>query len=408
MAKDYSIVGIDLGSAKTCVLICQPGEEGRLEAAGLGVTESRGWRKGVIVNLDACVLSLKKAVETAESAAGFSIDSAFVGLGGPHVRGINSRGALNLARTPGSPREVGRDDIAQVVQNAQNMTLPPDRERLSVEQQEYLLDSQDGIRNPVGMTGSRLEVNVHVVTASAAAYQTVITALNLAGVKVPDGGVVFEPLAAGLACLTPDERELGVALVDIGSGSSELAVYTHGAVRHTGVIPIGGDHFTNDIAVGLRTPIPDAEKMKRGWTDRDAVQAYDNTLEVASVGDRPSRPVSTSMLAEIIEPRACELLELIQAELARPRLDKQLGAGLVLVGGGAKLGGLATWAEQILSLPVRIGQPRGLGKMGGTLPDPAFATLVGLIAYGNRLRQLRETEEKGWTGKIWGALRGKA
>lgn len=405
MPRDYYIVGVDIGSTKTCVLVCQPGESGRLEAAGLGVAESKGWRKGVIVNLDATVASLKKAVEAAESASGLAVDSAYVGVGGPHIRGVNSRGALGLGKLMGHTREVSREDITRVIQTAQGITLPPDRERIYVEQQEYLLDSQNGIRNPVGMVGSRLEVNVHLITAATAAHQTVITACNRAGIEVLD--TVFEPLAGALACLGADERELGVGLVDIGGGSTEMIIYHAGTVRHSAVVPIGGDHFTNDIAVGLRTPIPDAEKMKRSWGEPDSNKPLDGMIEVASVGERPAREVSYAMLAEIIEPRAAELFELLQEELNRSGFDKQLGAGVVLVGGGAKLGGLAQMAEQILGIPVRIGEPRGLAKMGDILPGPAFAAVIGLIAYGNRLHLLEDTQEKGWTGKLWGVLRGK-
>lgn len=402
------MVGLDMGSHKTCALVCRPGEEGKLEAAGLGVAESKGWRKGLIVNLDACVLAIKKAVEAAEAAAGVPVDSAYVGVGGPHVIGVNSRGGLNLGKTPSGTREVSREDVSNVIQTAQSVKLPPDRERFYVEQQEYLLDSQDGISNPVGMVGKRLEVNVHLITASATAYQNVITAVNLAGIKVPDSGVVFEPLASALACLTPDDRELGVALVDIGAGSTDLIVYHQRAVRHTAAIPVGGDHFTNDIAVGLRTPIPEAEKMKRAWGERDPSKPAGAVLEVPSVGERPTRDVNYTMLNDILEPRAVELLELIQAELERSGYAKQLGAGVMLAGGGAKLGGLAALAEQTLGLPVRIAEPKGLGKMTDTLRDPAYATVVGLIAYGNRLRLLRESQEKSWTGKLWGALRGKS
>jgi cell division protein FtsA len=405
LARDYYIVGLDIGSTKTCALVCKPGESGRLEAAGLGVAESKGWRKGVIVNLDATVGSIKKAVEAAESASGLAVDSAYVGVGGAHIRGVNSRGGLNLGKAMGHTREVNREDISRVIQTAQGITLPPDRERIYVEQQEYLLDSQNGIRNPVGMVGSRLEVNVHLITAATAAHQTVITACNRAGIEVLD--TVFEPLAGSLACLGADARELGVALVDIGGGSSDLIVYHAGTVRHSGVVPIGGDHFTNDIAVGLRTPIPDAEKMKRSWAERDPTKPLETMIEVASVGDRPSREISYAMLSEIIEPRASELIELVQEELARSGCDKQLGAGVVLVGGGAKLGGLAPLAEQILEIPVRVGEPRGLAKMGDILPGPAFATVIGLIAYGNRLHLLEDTQEKGWTGKLWGVLRGR-
>lgn len=403
--KDYSVVGLDVGSTKTVALVCVSGDSGKLELGGLGVAESKGWRKGVIVNMDAAVLALKKAVEAAESEAGVPIDSAFVGVGGPHVKGVNSRGGLNLGKTPGATREVTREDVTAVVQTAQSMSLPPDRERVYVEQQEYLLDNQDGIRNPVGMVGARLEVNVHLITASTAVHKNIITLVNQAGIKVQD--TVFEPLASALACLTPDERELGVALADIGGGSTDLIVYAHGTVRHTAAIPVGGEHFTNDIAVGLRTPIPEAEKIKRAWGERDLSKGSDGVLEAASVGDRPTRAISYAMLNEIIEPRAAELIELIQDELARAGFGEQLRAGIVLVGGGAKLGGLAALAEQTLGMPVRLGAPKGLEKMGDVLPDPAYTTVVGLIAYGNRLRIIRDMEQKGWAGRLWSAFRGK-
>jgi cell division protein FtsA len=399
--KDRYIVGLDLGSNKTCALVCQPGEEGKLEVAGVGVAESRGWRKGVIVNLDLTVLAIKKAVEAAEIAAGVPVDSAYVGVAGAHIKGVNSRGAITLGS-----REVTREDIRKVIQTAQGITLPPDRELLHVLPQQFLLDAQDGIRDPLGMQGGRLEVNVHLVTASTTATQNVITAVNRAGIVVLD--TVFETLAAADACLTADERELGVALVDIGGGSTDVLVYYQGTVRHTAVIPVGGEHFTNDIAVGLRTPIPEAEKMKRAWGERGPDQPAGAALEVPSVGERPARMVNYATLSEIIEPRAVELLELLQAELARAGFEHQRGAGVVLTGGGAKLGGLAALAEQVWELPVRVGLPMGLRKMGEILPDPAFTTVVGLVAYGNRMRLLRDAREKGLLRRFWGALRGKA
>ncbi|HLY62212.1 MAG TPA: cell division protein FtsA [Terriglobia bacterium] len=405
--KEYHVVGLDVGSHKTCALVCQPGDDGKLQPCGVGTAESKGWRKGLIVNLDACVLAIKKAVEAAEAAAGISIDSAYVGIGGAHIKGVNSRGGLNLGKSQGGTREVTREDVSKVIQTAQSMTLPPDRERFYVEQQEYFLDSQNGIHNPVGMVGSRLEVNVHLITASATAYQNIVTAVNLAGIKVPDSGIVFEPLAGALACLTPDERELGVALVDIGGGSTDLIVYHQRTVRHTAVIPVGGDHFTNDIAVGLRTPIPEAEKMKCAWGERDSSKSSDNMLEVPSVGERPTRDVNYTMLSDILVPRATEMLELIRDEIEHSGFANQLGAGIVLVGGGAKLGGLVSLAEQTFELPVRVGEPKGLGKMTDALSDPASATVVGLIAYGNWMRLRRESQEKSWTGKLWGAFRGK-
>jgi cell division protein FtsA len=404
--KDRYIVGLDLGSTKICALVCQPGEAGKLQVAGWGVAESRGWRKGVIVNLDLTVLAVKKAVEAAEAAAGVPVDSAYVGVAGTHIKGVNSRGAITLERAAGSHREVTREDIRKVIQTAQGIKLPQDRELLHVLAQEFLLDSQDGIRDPIGMVGGRLEVNVHLVTASATASQNVVTAVNRAGIVVLD--TVFEPFASAEACLTADERELGVALVDIGGGSTDLVVYRQGTVRHTAVIPVGGEHFTNDIAVGLRTPIPEAERMKKAWGERDPEKPADALLEVPSVGERPARVVSYATLTEIIEPRAVELMELIQAELGRSGCDTQLGAGAVLTGGAAKLGGLAVLAEQMLGLPVRLGIPSRLGNMGEVLPDPAYATVVGLIAYGHRLRLLRDVQDSGWLGKLWKTMRGKA
>jgi cell division protein FtsA len=402
--KDRYIFGLDLGTSKTCALACQRASEGKLEVAGLGVAESRGWRKGVIVNLDSVVMAIKKAVEVAESEAKVSFEWAYVGVGGAHIKGMNSRGALALG--PQS-REVTLEDKVRAFQNAKSVSLPEDRELIDALRQEYLLDSQNDIRDPLGMSGKTLEVNVHLITASTTAWQNIVTAANRSGIKVPDSGTVFEPLAASWSCLTEDERELGVALVDIGGGSSELIVFFEGAVRHSAVIPIGGEHFSNDIAVGLRTPIPEAEKMKRLWGERDPVQSGDPVIEVPSVGERPSRVVSYSMLSSIIEPRACELIEMLHAELGRAGLLKQLGAGIVLTGGGAKLGGLTTMAEQALGRPVRLGLPTGLENMGEVLPDPAFAAVVGLVTYGHRMQLMRDSNDKGLMGKLWGALRGK-
>jgi cell division protein FtsA len=404
--KGHTIVGLDLGSVKTCALVCKPNEEGKLEVAGLGVAESKGWRKGLIVNLDLAGLAVKKALEAAEAAAGVSVDSAYVGVAGAHIKGVNSRGAITLGKTPTAAREVEREDVRRVIRTAQGITLPEDRQLLHVLPQKFLLDSHDGIRDPVGMVGARLEVDVHLVTASTSASQNVVMAVNRAGVVVQD--TVFEPLASGEACLTADERELGVAVVDIGGGSTDLIVYHAGVARHSAVIPVGGEHFTNDIAVGLRTPIPEAEKMKKAWGERDLAKPLDTLLEVPSVGDRPSRVVSYAMLSEVIEPRAAELMELIRAEIGRSGCEKQLGAGVVLTGGGAKLGGLAGLAEQTLGMPVRAGVPFGLERMGEVLPDPAFATAVGLVVHGNRWRLLRDSRAStGWVGKLWESLRGK-
>ena len=402
--SDRYIFGLDLGTSKTCALVCERVTEGRLEVAGLGVAESRGWRKGIIVNLDSVVLSIKKAVEAAEAEAKVSFESAFVSVGGAHLKGMNSRGVISLGPTA---REVTLDDKVRAFHSAKSISIPEGREIIDALRQEYLLDSQNDIRDPIGMTGKTLEVNVHLITAATMAWQNIVTAVNRSGIKVPPSGTVFEAMASSWACLTEDERELGVGLLDIGGGSSELIVHFEGAVRHTGVIPIGGEHFTNDIAVGLRTPIPEAEKMKRLWGERDPMQSGDPVIEVKSVGERPSRVATYSMLSEIIEPRAAELVELLHAELGRAGCLKQMGSGLVITGGGSGLGGLVVLAEQTLGVPVRIGTPQALERMGDVLPDPAFAAVVGLVIYGNRLQLMREPSEKGIVGKLWGALRGK-
>ena len=401
--KSNLIVGLDLGSVKTAALACRPNEEGKLELAGLGVAESKGWRKGLIVNLDLTALAVKKALEGAETAAGASIGSAYVGVAGSHIKGVNSRSAITLGKSAKATREVQRDDMRRVIETAQGITLPEDRQLLQVLPQKFLLDAQDGIRDPVGMVGGRLEVNVHLVTASLSASQNVVTAANRAGVEVL--GTVFEPLASAAACLTADERELGVALVDIGGGTTDLVVYHGGVVRHSAVIPVGGEHFTNDIAVGLRTPIPEAEKMKRAWGERDPSKPADTLVEVPSVGERPSRVASYAILSEIIEPRASELVELIRVEIGRSGCEKQLGAGVVLTGGAAKLGGLAALAESLFAMPVRVATPTGLEAMGETLPDPAFSTVVGLVIHGYRVRLLQDAKEpSGFLGKLWNKL----
>lgn len=403
MARNLNIIaGLDLGSHKTCALICRPIEGARLEVLGLGSAESKGWRKGVIVNLEAAGLAVKKAVEDAEAAAEVPIESAYVGVSGPHVKGLNSHGAISLGN---QRREVTREDVERVIDKAKRISLPQDRELLDVQLQQYTLDTQNGIFDPLGMMGIRLEVDVHLITVSSIAFENVVRTVNSQGVRVPDSYAVFEPLAAAQACLTAEERELGVALLDIGAGSTGLVVYRQRAVQHVAVIPVGGDHFTNDIAVGLRTPVPEAEKMKRAWGERPADPQA--TIEIPSVGERPSSLVTYSMLTEIVEPRALELLELAQEDLARSGLDKQIARGLVLSGGGSKLGGLVAMAEQTFGLPVRTGAPTGLEKMEENLADPALATVAGLVIHGNRQRLARGPQERGWTDRLWGMLAGK-
>jgi cell division protein FtsA len=380
--NDRHIVGLDIGSAKTCVLIAEF-EDDRLKFLSLGAAESKGLRRGVIVNLEATVSSIRRAVEEAETAAGVPVESALLGVAGGHIRGVNSRGGISLGNRP---RDIEREDVRRAIDAARNINLPEDREVLHVLPHEFLVDAQSGIRDPIGMIGQRLEANVHVVTASTAASQNLVTAVNRAGVLVSD--TVLEPLASAEACLTQDERELGCCLIDIGGGTADLIVYGGGVVRHSAAIPIGGDHFTNDLAVGLRTPTSEAEKIKRqnacAWRE---LLREDAAIEIASVGDRPPRTVYSRMLTEILEPRALEMLALIRDDLQRAGLDSQIPAGFVLSGGAACLNGLLELAEHEFSLPVRVAEPRGLGELPGEVTRPEYATVVGLVLYGAKARR---------------------
>ena len=380
--KDRYLVALDIGSTKTCVLIADI-EEGNPKFLAMGAAESKGSRKGLIVNLDGAVTSIRRALEEAENVAGVPVESAIVGVAGSHIRGINSRGGIVLASRP---RDIEREDVRQAIDAARAVSLPEDREVLHVLPQEFLLDRQDGIRDPMGMVGQRLEVNVHIVTASATATQNIVTAVNHAGVVVTD--TALESLASVEAALMQDERELGCALLDIGGGTMELIVFSGGVVRHVAALPVGGDHFTNDLAVGLRTPIPEAEKIKRqyGCAWRELLNE-DRPIEIASVGDRPPRTVFSRMLHEIIEPRALELLTLVLDELKRAGLHALIPAGLVLSGGGSRLTGFVEMAERVFELPVRIAAPRGLEGMPEELSRPEYATAVGLLLYGAQSRR---------------------
>ena len=356
--KDKYLVGLDIGSTKTCVLIAELDGD-LLKFLALGAAESKGLRKGLIVNLDATVSSIRRAVEEAESVANVPVEEALIGVAGGHVRGVNSRGGITLGHRP---RDIEREDVRRAVDAARNITLPEDREVLHVLPHEFIVDAQDGIRDAIGMVGQRLEVNVHLVTSSVAATQNLVTAANKAGILIND--TVLEPLASAEACLTQDERDLGCCLLDIGGGTTELIVFGGGVVRHSSAVAVGGDHFTNDLAVGLRTPIPEAERIKR----RHGTAA-------------------SAFLTDIIEPRALELLSLIREDLRRSGLDAHIPAGFVLAGGGARLHGLAELAEHTFHLPVRIAEPKGVIDLPEQVAQPEYATAVGLVLCGARARR---------------------
>ncbi len=396
MPKDQHnlLTAIDVGSAKTCALVAEFTDSGP-RYRGHGVCESRGSRKGVIVDLEKAVVSVQKAVEEAEQSAGVAVERAMVGVAGAHVRGVNSRGGINLGRS----REITRDDIRSAVERARSITLPADREILHLLPQEFILDEQGSIRDPAGMLGAKLEVQVHVVTAASTATQNIITALNRAGIHVDD--TIFEPLAAADCCLKGDERELGVCLCDVGAGSTDILVFHEGAVVHSGVVPIGGDHFTSDVAVGLRTPLSDAEKIKKLFGCAVVTKVPEqNEIEVPAVGDRPSRLMQQRFLAEIIEPRARELFEMLRDNLRHAGVLELCVAGTVLTGGGARLNGILEIAEDVLRRPARFAQPQPISKMPSQLAEPEFACAVGMIIYGNRARLARGTQEQSLTSKL--------
>ncbi len=348
------------------------------------------------MDLEKAVSSVQKAVADAENLIGSPIERAMAGVAGSHIRGVNSQGGITLGSRA---REVTRDDVRQSADKARSIALPPDRDVLHLLVQDFLVDEQDGIRDPLGMIGSKLEVRVHVVTAAASATQNVITALNRAGIQVDDK--IFEALASADAVLRPDERELGVCLCDIGAGSTDIVVFHDGVVAHTGVVPIGGDHFTNDVAVGLRTPLADAEKIKRQFGHAVVTRIPENNeIEVPSVGDRPPRLMQQRLLGEILEPRARELFEMLRDHLRQGGGLELCNAGMVLTGGGARLQGMCEIAESVLHKPARVGVNQTLSKMPAALADPEFASVTGMIFYGYRARQSHGQPEHGFGAKL--------
>jgi cell division protein FtsA len=393
--KDKYLVGLDIGSTKTCVLIAELADE-QVKFLALGAAESKGLRKGAIVNLDSTVSSIRRSVEEAEGVSGIPVESALIGVAGSHVRGLNSRAGVTLGNRA---RDIEREDVRHAIDAARNINLPDDREVLHVLPHEFIVDAHDGIRDAIGMVGQRLEANVHVVTSSVIATQNLVTAANRAGILISD--TILEPLACAESCLTQDERELGACLLDIGGGTTELIAYGGGLVRHTGAIPVGGDHFTNDLAVGLRTPIPEAERIKRHHGCASAsLLTEDTAIEIASVGDRPPRTIFARSLTDIIEPRAQEFVALIRDEARRAGLDKQIPAGFVLAGGGARLNGLIEMMEQAFHVPVRIAEPRGLADMPEQVSQPEYATVIGLVLYGAKARRAQAQRNGNFVSKL--------
>jgi cell division protein FtsA len=384
MPKNGYIVGLDIGTKKVTAIIGEITDERKLEVIGIGTADSKGLRKGVVVNLDITSAAIKKAQEEAELMAGVEIGSAFVGISGAHIKSFNSRGVIAVS---GKNREISRDDIRRVIEQSKAVAIPPDREVIHVIPQEFVVDEQDGIRDPLGMNGIKLEVNVHIVTGAITLVQNLRTCVERSGINIEQ--IVLNQIATSTSVLTHDEKELGVGLIDIGAGTTEVAIFERGSLWYTSIIPLGGDNFTNDIAVGLRTPIPDAEKIKKKFGCVSApVTDEQETFEVPSVGrGRKPRVLSRQLLADIIQPRAEEIFRLVDNDIKRMGYEKSLNSGMVLTGGTALLEGLEEVAEEIFDLPVRRGDPTGVGGLVDRVATPDYATAVGLLLYGYGLVQ---------------------
>jgi len=381
--RSTQLVGLDIGTTKVCALIVEPSDTGMPSVLGVGTCPSRGTRRGTVVNIEACVAAIKQAIEEAELQAGTSVERAWVGIGGPHVRGLNSRGVVAIA---GRDHEVGPEDVQRAKDAARAVSIPADSEIFHILPQQFAVDGHTGIHDPLGMTGARLETDVHIVTASVSAAQNLVNCVNRAGVEVE--GIALEQFAAADAVLAPDETEMGVALIDVGGGTTSMVIYERGALRHIAVLPTGGEHVTNDIAVGLRTPVPEAERIKRRFGCALAsLVDHEDTLEVPSVGGRKARVLSRQILCEIIQPRVEEIFAMVAEELVRSGFDRSLHAGVVLTGGGAMLEGITEIAEDALDVPVRKGAPADLGGLADTVTTPQYSTAVGLAMYGARQRR---------------------
>jgi cell division protein FtsA len=370
------IVGLDIGTSKVVALVGEVNESGEVEIVGIGSHASRGLKKGVVVNIESTVQSIQRAVEEAELMAGCQIHSVYVGIAGSHIRSLNSHGIVAIR-----DREVQSLDVERVIDAAQAVAIPADQKILHILPQEFIIDNQEGVKDPLGMSGVRLEAKVHLVTCAVNAIQNIEKCVRRCGLEVED--VILEQLASSYAVLTDDEKELGVCLVDIGGGTTDIAIFTEGAIKHTGVIPIAGDQVTNDIAMALRTPTQYAEEIKIKYACAlTQLTGADETIKVPSVGERPPRDLSRQALAEVVEPRYDELFTLIQAELRRSGFEDLIPAGIVLTGGTSKMEGAVELAEEIFHMPVRLGAPNAVSGLMDIVRNPIYATGVGLLNYG--------------------------
>ena len=381
--KDNIIVGLDIGTTKICAIVGEVKPDG-IDIKGIGTCASKGLRKGVIVNIEGTVKAIKEAVKEAENIAGVAIDSVFTGIAGSHISGINSNGMIAVKGS-----EITKEDIKRVIEQATAINIPADREVIHVIPQEYIVDGQDGIKDPVGMSGVRLEAKVHIVTGAVASAQNIVKACNRSGLNVQD--IVIEQLASSEAILNSDEKELGVAVVDIGGGTTDIAVFYENSIAYTGIISIGGEQITNDIAVGLRTPLESAEQIKRSYGCCYSDFVYeDEEIQVPGIGGRNPKTMPRSLLVKIIEPRVEELFMLIRREIEKSEIYNALASGIVLTGGTVIMDGMIELGEEIFELPVRIGKPKQLNGLFDAVDSPMYSTAVGLLLYGAKNMQREE------------------
>jgi cell division protein FtsA len=392
MAKQECIVALDVGTTKICALVGQITDSG-LEIIGVGSRPSTGLRKGAVINIDSTVEGITKAIEEAELMAGVAISSVYVGVAGTHVKSFNSAGVVGV-----KGKEIDKSDVERVIDAAKAVAIPADRQTIHVIPQDFIIDDQDGIKEPIGMNGVRLEGKMHIVTASIPSTQNLIKCANRSGLSVNE--LILEPLASAQAVLSEDEKDLGVALVDIGGGTADICIFVGGALVHTGMVPVGGNHITNDIAVGLRTPQGEAEKLKvRFGTCLAEVVVPEETIEVPGVGGRKSRIVARKMLAEIIQPRTEEMCHLIRQEIWKTGFADLLGSGVVITGGTSLLEGLPEMAELIFEMPVKRGYPNGIGGLREIVNSPKYATGVGILRHveeGIKRQKLAAAEARGY------------
>jgi cell division protein FtsA len=399
--QDNIIAVLDAGSSKVRAMIAEI-HEGALRYRGHGVADAAGMRKGLISDLGPAAAAIDRAAVAAETSAQTVIERCVVAVGGPHIRGVNSRGGISLGTRL---REITREDVRAAVDRARSIAMPADREILHLLPQQFILDEQPGILDPVGMVGNRLEVNLHIATSSASAQQSIITSANRAGLEVTE--TVFEALAAAEATLSADEREMGVCLLDIGASTSELVVYFEGSVAHTSVVPVGGDHFTNDLAVGLHVTAPEAEWLKCNYGHAVVTSvAQDSEVELTGLPGYEPRMVSQRLISEILEPRARELFQLLRDNLRQGGVLEAMGAGCVLTGGGGRLPGLLETAESLLRVPARLASPVSLSRMPAELAAPEFSVLTGTLLYAHRTSVTRAAENQGLRAKLRAILAG--